>query len=73
MARRKYLKDYRLVETVDERGRIRTGYEYIGPDYRYARGLETALKARRQALAACGAGMLAFLGGLLPRRSEDVV
>jgi len=67
MARKKYMKDYRLVETVDERVRIRTDYEYIGPDLRYARGLETALRERRRALIACGVGALAFLGGLVPR------
>ena len=73
MARRKYIKDYRLVETVDEHGRIRTDYEYIGASYRYACGPETAKKERRRALAACGAAWLAFVGGLLPRSAGSFV
>lgn len=72
MVRRKYIKDYRLAETVDEHGRIRTEYEYIGADYRYARGLETALRERRTALIACAGGVLAFLGGLLPRSAASL-
>lgn len=71
MARKKYIKDYRLVETVDERGRIRTDYEYIGTEHRFARGPETARRARRRVLIACGIGWLAFLGGLLPRSAAS--
>ena len=66
MAQGKYIKDYRLVETVDERGRIRTDYEYIGADYHYARGLPAVRPIRRRALGAALVGWLAFLGGLLP-------
>ena len=66
MAQNRYVRDYRLVETVDERGRIRTDYEYIGDDYYYLRGPETALKARRTALAVCGVGWAALLGAMLP-------
>ncbi len=73
MARRKYIKDYRLVETVDERGRIRTDYEYIGAAYRYACGPEAAKRERRLVLAACAVGWLAFLGGLLPRSAGSHV
>ena len=64
MARNKYAKDYRLVEQFDLSGRVRTGYEYIGKDYRY-----TTPEIRRQKTLAAGGlvfGWLCFLGALLP-------
>lgn len=67
MARKRYIKDYRLIETVDERGRIRSDYEYIGADYRYVLGAEAAGRERRLLLALWGAGALAYVGALLPR------
>ena len=36
MAGKKYAKDYRLTDSLDERGRIRTETEYIGAYYRFA-------------------------------------
>ena len=66
MARKKYIKDYRLIETVDERGHIRSDYEYIGADYRYVLGAEAAGRERKLLLTLCGAGIAAFLAALLP-------
>lgn len=66
MAQNRYVKDYRLVETVDERGRIHTDYEYIGDSYYYLRGAETARKEKRTVLTVCLAAWLAFVGALLP-------
>lgn len=66
MARKKYIRDYRLVETVDERGRIRSDYEYIGEKYYYALGPETARREKGRVLAAVIAGWLAFAGALIP-------
>ena len=66
MARNRYIKDYRIVETVNERGRIRSNYEYIGAAYVFAADAKTLYRARRFALAACLIGWLAFLGALLP-------
>ena len=66
MAQNRYVKDYRLVETVDERGRIRTDYEYIGDAYYYAQGPERAASARKRALLLCGLGWLFCVGGMLP-------
>ena len=66
MSRKKYIKDYRLIETVDERGRIRTDTEYIGGSFFYASGRERALRERKRLLAACAAGWLAFVGALIP-------
>ncbi len=33
VSRNRYVGDYRLVESIDERGRIRTDFEYIGATY----------------------------------------
>ena len=66
MARNRYMKDYRLIEQVDERGRIHTDYEYIGKDYRYAAGLETVRREKRAVTVLCALGWLAYLGGLVP-------
>lgn len=66
MAQNRYIKDYRLVETVDERGRIRTDYEYIAEPWYYENGPEWPRRAKKTALLLCAAGWLAFLGALLP-------
>ena len=66
MARKRYIKDYRLVESVDDRGRIQTAYEYIGPAYGYVLGAQTVRKERRRLLVVIILGWLAFFGALLP-------
>ena len=66
MARNKYLKDYRLLESVDEKGRIRTDYEYIGDPWRYAGGAEAAMAGKKRAALGCLIGWAAFVGALLP-------
>ena len=66
MAQNRHIRDYRLVETIDERGRIRTDYEYIGNDYYYLRGAEAVIRDRRTARIVCAAAWAAFVGGLLP-------
>ena len=66
MARKKYIRDYRLVETVDERGRIRSDYEYIGEDYFYALGTDAVRREKRTHLVLIAVGWLAFFGALLP-------
>ena len=67
MARNKYIGDYRLLESVDERGRLRVDYEYIGAHYRFAAGTAAAQKARRRTLALCAMRWAAFLAALLPQ------
>ena len=67
MARNKYIRNYRLLESVDERGRLRVDYEYIGAYYRFAAGTAAAKKAGRQSLALCALGWAAFLTALLPQ------
>ena len=66
MARKKYIKDYRLVETIDERGRIRSDYEYIGDGYVYVLGADAVRREKKTLLILIAVGWLAFVGALLP-------
>lgn len=66
MARNKYVKDYRIVETIDERGRIKADYEYIGEPYRYKNPVEAA-KAEKTALGLDVLSLALFLAALLVR------
>lgn len=67
MARNRYVKDYRLLETVDERGRIKSSYEYIGDAYRFVSRGERLKKAKLLALGLCPLLWLLFIGAMLPR------
>ena len=64
MSRNRYVGDYRLVESIDGRGHIRTDYEYIGAPYTFAEGTEAATRALKRALADCAVGWLACTGAL---------
>lgn len=66
MARKRYIRDYRIVETVDERGRIRSDYEYIGKHYVYLLDAETVRREKRRALLCVFAGWAAFIAALVP-------
>ncbi len=66
MARKKYIRDYRLVERVDERGRLRTDYEYIGGRYVYHLDGKTVQREKKRVLIALGAAWLFFAAGLVP-------
>ena len=66
MAKGKYVKDYRIVESLNSRGGIRLETEYIGEPYVFEKGLETAKKHRNLSLALCLIGWLAFVGALIP-------
>ena len=62
---KKYVKDYRSIDTVDSKGRLHTEYEYIGGAYYFC---EDAGTVRRKAIllaALCGAGWLFWLLPLL--------
>lgn len=72
MARKHYARDYRLIDSVDERGHIRTDTEYIGAYYRYTGGYEAAQAARKRLwVSALGAGFC-FLLALLPRSTASL-
>ena len=66
MAINRYVKDYRLVETVDERGRIKTEYEYIGSRYEYVSDRPTLMKNRRIIVALCCVSWFIFIAALVP-------
>ena len=66
MSRNRYVGDYRLVESIDGRGRIRTDYEYIGAIYTYTGGAKDARRWLKRALATCVAGAAAYAGALIP-------
>lgn len=64
MVTRRYLKDYRLEQKLDEKGRLRMEAVYTGGDYRYADGALATKRARLGLLLAhlgCWAGMLGAL------------
>ena len=66
MAKGKYIKDYRIVESINSRGGVRVETEYIGAPYYFLLGSETAGKSRRLSLLLCLAGWCAFIGALIP-------
>ena len=72
MARKKYARDYRLNESLDERGRIRTEAEYIGVYYRYVSGAETARGALKTLLGFTVLAWALFLCSLLPHSTASL-
>lgn len=66
MSRNRYVGDYRIVESIDGRGRVRSDYEYIGAPYVYAEDAQTVNAARRRVATCCAAGWLAWVVALLP-------
>lgn len=65
MARRKYLKDYRIVETLNDRGGIRSDSEYIGPAYRF-RDPKAAESMKQLLPGLCILSWLGYIAALLP-------
>ncbi len=65
MAIDRYSKDYRLSDSLDERGRIRTEAEYIGKDFRFRRS-GTARQAAKKTLGLCTVPGNGFLAALCP-------
>ncbi len=66
MAKGRYIKDYRIVESLNGRGGIRLETEYIGDPYVFACGAEKAGKSRRLCVLLCLAAWLLFVGALPP-------
>ena len=66
MVTRKYIKDYKLSESVTERGGIRTEAVYVGKHFEFADEAGAKKCARPLLWGGCGAWLL-FLGALLPR------
>lgn len=66
MVTRKYIKDYKLSESVTSRGGIRTEAVYVGKYYRFE-DTAGAMKSARLLLPGCLAAWLLFIAALLPR------
>ena len=64
MAIDRYSKDYHLIDSVDERGRIRTETKYIGEAYVFQNGLDSARGAGKGLAALCVFSWMAFLAAL---------
>lgn len=64
MARRKYVKDYKLNQTVDERGRLRSDPEYVGSYFVFKESLDKVREQAKKCLIACGIGWTAFAASL---------
>ena len=66
MARNRYLKDYRIVETVDERGRIHSSYEYIGEDWFFRADAKTLDRTKKRILGLTAVSLILWLCAMLP-------
>lgn len=66
MSRNRYVGDYRIVETLDERGRVVSRSEYTGKHYRFAEDDVTVRGARMWVGACCIVGWAAYVLALLP-------
>jgi len=66
MSRNRYVGDYRIVESIDGRGRVKSDYEYIGAPWVYAADGQTVKATRMRVAACCAAGWLAWVVALLP-------
>ena len=66
MSRNRYIKDYRLVEAVSEKGRIHTDYEYIGPVYWFQGDGAFVRRTLRKALGLILVGWVLFVAAMIP-------
>ena len=66
MVTRKYIRDYKLSESVTARGGIRTEAVYVGKYYAFE-DAALAERAARLLLPGCCLAWLLFVGALLPR------
>ena len=72
MATKKYIKDYRLVEELSEKGRIKTTYEYIGDDYIFTSPKETVERSKKTILIILCCQWALFFLALLPSSSAGL-
>lgn len=66
MSRNRYVGDYRIVESIDHRGRVKSDYEYIGAPWVYAGDAASVKAARRRVALCCAVGWAAWLAALIP-------
>ena len=66
MSRNRYVSDYHLADSLDERGRIRTEVEYVGSLYSFSAPAEKVRQAKKRSLGLCAAGWVAYIGAMIP-------
>lgn len=66
MSRNRYVGDYRIVESIDGRGRVKSDYEYIGAPWVYAGDAATVKAARSRVALCCAVGWAAWVAALIP-------
>ena len=66
MSRNRYVGDYRIVESIDGRGRVKSDYEYIGAPYAYAGDAQVVKAARTRVALCCLIGWAAWAAALFP-------
>lgn len=67
MVTRKYIKDYRLDDSLDSRGRLRAQAVYVGGDYEFSEPELTGVKWKRRIAALLALCWPCFIGALLPK------
>ena len=65
MAKNRYAKDYRLVETWDEKGKVKTTYEYIGSPFRFSSSEEIVEREKKKAVLFVIVGWICYVAALL--------
>ena len=66
MSRNRYVGDYHLADSLDDRGRIRTEVEYVGALYSFVKDDEAVRKTKRCVLFLCAIGWLAYTAAMIP-------
>lgn len=66
MSRNRYVGDYHLADSLDERRRIHTDVEYTGSPYSFTGTPEEVRRGKQRALILCAAGWLAYVGAMIP-------
>ena len=64
MARNRYAKDYRLVETWNEKGKVKVSSEYIGEKYHFAADDPVIAEKKRKLTGLCIIGWIGFFAAL---------
>lgn len=67
MSRNRYIGDYHLADSLDERGRIHTEVEYVGAYYSFTGSPEEVARAKRRALLFNALGWAAYIAAMIPQ------
>ena len=66
MAKNRYHKDYELLESFDEKGRLKRQTRYIGKAFAFAAGEAQAKKQGKKLLLLLGVCWVCFIGAMIP-------